>query len=50
MSIILAVLLGVVYFDLDYTQASVQDRAGALFLAVTAAMFTSMIAPFTLCK
>eukprot|EP01127_Copromyxa_protea_P017691 TRINITY_DN5431_c0_g1_i1.p1 TRINITY_DN5431_c0_g1~~TRINITY_DN5431_c0_g1_i1.p1 ORF type:complete len:641 (-),score=112.28 TRINITY_DN5431_c0_g1_i1:49-1971(-) len=48
MALFLGILFGVIFLDLDHDQASISNRAGALFLGCTAMMFTSMIGPFTL--
>jgi len=46
--IVIAIIFGVLYFDLGNDQASLQNRAGALFFGAVFLMFGGMLAPLAL--
>jgi len=44
--ILISLIMGVIYLNVGHTQASIQDRAGALFFLVANALFGGLTGPF----
>jgi len=44
--ILISLIMGVIYLNLGHTQASIQDRAGALFFLIANALFGGLSGPF----
>jgi len=44
--IVISLIMGIIYLNLKHTQASIQDRAGALFFLIANSLFGGLSGPF----